>query len=43
MKYNLLLVEDDKYIREIIEDYFRSKKNLHLLYILQRMGMKGWN
>ena len=27
MKYNLLLVEDDKYIREIIEDYFSEKKD----------------
>lgn len=26
MKYNLLLVEDDKYIREIIEDYFSEKE-----------------
>lgn len=25
MKYNILLVEDDKYIREIIEDYFTDK------------------
>ena len=25
MKYNLLLVEDDKYIREIMEDYFSSQ------------------
>ena len=27
MKYRMLIVEDDSQIREIIEDYFTSKKD----------------
>lgn len=41
MKYNLLLVEDDKYIREIIEDYFSEKKDPQFIVHSAKDGDEG--
>ncbi len=41
MKYNLLLVEDDKYIREIIEDYFSEQKEPAFMVYSAKDGDEG--
>lgn len=41
MKYNLLLVEDDKYIREIIEDYFSEQKEPSFIVHSAKDGDEG--
>ncbi len=41
MEYNILLVEDDKYIREIIEDYFSEKKDPAFIVHSAKDGDEG--
>ena len=40
MKYKMLVVEDDGQIREIIEDYFTSKKKTNSKYLSQKTVSK---
>lgn len=41
MEYHILLVEDDKYIREIIEDYFSEQKELSFIIHSAMDGDEG--
>ena len=41
MEYNILLVEDDRQIREIITDYFEEKSNGDMFFDLASDGKEG--
>lgn len=41
MEYNILLVEDDKYIREIIEDYFSEQNDPTVIVHAAKDGDEG--